>query len=227
MCFSWFLGRGQRLSDPSLRGLLAPETPCLLFCRRQSSRPYRFCGRLTALALVQPASGGGDEGGGGGARRPSSLKMAGWMHAIRVKLATKEVALTNALDELQSQKRRCHVLEERLKVRKAPAVVAATVAAVLVIVVRVVVPRDSDTRITTNWLVGFDELDLVHLAFSDARRFAEQEEKGSRHRRARGTSHTGAKITELFLGNFTLGVKLQAAFRGALERRRKRLGGGQ
>ena len=42
------------------------------------------------------------------------------MHAIRVKLATKEVALTNALDELQSQKRRCHVLEERLKVRKAP-----------------------------------------------------------------------------------------------------------
>ena len=37
----------------------------------------------------------------------------------------------------------------------------------------------------------------------------------------------GAKVTELFLGNFTLGVKLQAAFRGALERRRKRLGGGQ
>jgi hypothetical protein len=62
LCFSWYLGRGQRLTDPSLRALLDPETPTLLFCRRQPSRPYRCCGRLTAVALANPpAELGGEE----------------------------------------------------------------------------------------------------------------------------------------------------------------------
>ena len=55
LCFSWYLGRGQRLTDPSMRALLNPEKPTLLFCRRQPSRPYRCCGRLTAVALAHPA----------------------------------------------------------------------------------------------------------------------------------------------------------------------------
>ena len=54
LCFSWYLGRGQRLTDPSMRALLNPEKPTLLFCRRQPSRPYRCCGRLTAVALANP-----------------------------------------------------------------------------------------------------------------------------------------------------------------------------
>ena len=54
LCFSWYLGRGQRLSDPSIRALLDPDTPTLLFCRRQPSRPYRCCGRLSAVALAHP-----------------------------------------------------------------------------------------------------------------------------------------------------------------------------
>ena len=55
LCFSWYLGRGQRLTDPSMRAFLNPEKPTLLFCRRQPSRPYRCCGRLTAVALAHPA----------------------------------------------------------------------------------------------------------------------------------------------------------------------------
>ena len=58
LCFSWYLGRGQRLTDPSIRSLLNPDKPTLLFCRRQPSRPYRCCGRLTAVALAHPE---GDE----------------------------------------------------------------------------------------------------------------------------------------------------------------------
>ena len=54
VCFSWHLGRGQRFTDRATRAMLNPETPCLLFCRRQPSKPYRFCGRLTAAALAQP-----------------------------------------------------------------------------------------------------------------------------------------------------------------------------
>ena len=61
LCFSWYLGRGQRLTDPSIRALLNPDTPTLLFCRRQPSRPYRFCGRLTAVALAHPAQELGGE----------------------------------------------------------------------------------------------------------------------------------------------------------------------
>ena len=56
VCFSWFLGRGQRLSDRSTRALLATDAPCLLFCRRQPGRPYRFCGRLSAVALAHAES---------------------------------------------------------------------------------------------------------------------------------------------------------------------------
>ena len=37
-----------------MRVLLNPDKPTLLFCRRQPSRPYRCCGRLTAVALAQP-----------------------------------------------------------------------------------------------------------------------------------------------------------------------------
>ena len=37
-----------------MRALLNPEKPTLLFCRRQPSRPYRCCGRLTAVALANP-----------------------------------------------------------------------------------------------------------------------------------------------------------------------------
>jgi len=62
LCFSWFLGRGQRLTDPSICALLHPEKPTLLFCRHQPSRPYRCCGRLTAVALAQPPDGFDSEG---------------------------------------------------------------------------------------------------------------------------------------------------------------------
>ena len=70
LCFSWFLGRGQRLTDPSMRALLNPDRATLLFCRRQPSRPYRCCGRLTAVALALPE---GELGGreGAAARLPA------------------------------------------------------------------------------------------------------------------------------------------------------------
>ena len=50
--FSWYLGRGQRLSDKTTQGLIrsgggggggGEATTVLLFCRKQPSRPYRFC----------------------------------------------------------------------------------------------------------------------------------------------------------------------------------------
>jgi hypothetical protein len=53
VCMCWFPGRGARLTDPSLQALLQGTTS-LLFARKQPSRPYRFCGRLEAIAIASP-----------------------------------------------------------------------------------------------------------------------------------------------------------------------------
>ena len=78
VCMCWFPGRGQKLTDPSMRGLLAGDTTCLLLARKQPSRPYRFLGRLAAIAVASPQEletraplsfGEGAAGGGEGALR--------------------------------------------------------------------------------------------------------------------------------------------------------------
>ena len=78
VCFSWHLGRGQRLTDRATRAMLNPETPCLLFCRRQPSRPYRFCGRLAAAALAQPEVTDEDETAAGAAAGVADLDLSVW-----------------------------------------------------------------------------------------------------------------------------------------------------
>lgn len=52
---SWFPGRGQRLTDPSVARMLSPNATMLLWLRKQPSRPFVLCGRLRAVALAAPS----------------------------------------------------------------------------------------------------------------------------------------------------------------------------
>lgn len=54
-CYRWFPGRGQRITDPSIRRLLSPDQCICLFARQRATFPFVFCGRLRPLAVSLPA----------------------------------------------------------------------------------------------------------------------------------------------------------------------------